>query len=435
MNKNIRSGVKVEIALLSSLKNNSSVSSALVSNERAEQSKRLSFFPRMRRSIKKRTRPIGEWFTRGLTSIFDPFACRIRNFLVEGFQSQVRAETQSATEDAVRQLRQEIQISSDEMVRQLRQELQTSSADVTRQMSQELQDLLNTMALNIQRQTSVLSPKMDQITQYSAASARRVAINCGAGEILVRTEVGFLLCSSSDHALLACLMDTGDLERGTRIFIQGYLRPGDTFVDVGANIGMHTLGAAQAMQGVGKIIAFEPFEQTMRMLEKSIWMNGFSDIAQLHRAAVSNKKGTQKLFLGATSGHHSLFALEYADEQNAVEVPLIRLDDVMEPSQKINLLKIDAEGAEIEVVEGGTRTLESNPDIAMIVEFGLSHLRRTGRTPRQWLDCFTMQGFDFWVINAEHGGLEKYAIEELEKFESINLFFARPGSKAWERMS
>jgi FkbM family methyltransferase len=281
-----------------------------------------------------------------------------------------------------------------------------------------------------------LENKLSVIESYGAASTRRIAISCGADEVMVRTEVGYLLCAASDHALLACLLDTGELERGTRILIQKYLRPGDVYVDIGANIGLHTLAAARAMQGKGKIIAFEPFAGTMRMLEKSIFLNGFSGIAELHEAAVANSNGPRLLFLGATSGHHSLYSLETQTQgaQGPFEVKVVSLESALPSNQRIDLLKIDAEGAELEVLEGGINLITTNPDIALIVEFGPSHLRRVGHTPRQWLDSFTHFGFDYKAINPDTGMLEEWSIGALEQVESINLFFARPGSTAWTRI-
>jgi hypothetical protein len=78
--------------------------------------------------------------------------------------------------------------------------------------------------------------------------------------------------------------------------------------------------------------------------------------------------------------------------------------------------------------------ITTNPDIALIVEFGPSHLRRVGHTPRQWLDSFTHFGFDYRAINPDTGVLEEWSIGALEQVESINLFFARPGSTAWTRI-
>ena len=307
---------------------------------------------------------------------------------------------------------------------------------VRESLRQEIADSLGMLRQELQIRNDALMPRLDRIEQYSYATARRVAINCDSGEILVRTEVGFVLCAATDHALLASLVEAGELELGTRLLIQKFLKPGDVYVDVGANIGMHILAAARTMQGQGKIIAFEPFEPTKRMLEKTVWMNGFSDITEIHQAAVSNVSGRQNLYLGATSGHHSLFNLDTSEDisKKPVEVPLVRMDEIIPSDQKINLLKIDAEGAELEVIESGASLIMSNPDIALIVEFGPSHLRRRGHTPKQWLKTFTKLGLNYQAINASSGALEAWSIEQLEQVDSVNLFFSRDNSQAWSRL-
>ena len=232
-------------------------------------------------------------------------------------------------------------------------------------------------------------------------------------------------------------IETGELERGTRILIQKFLKPGDVYVDVGAHIGMHTLSAARAMEGRGKIIAFEPFGPTKRMLQKSLLMNGFSDIAEIHNAAVSNVAGLQKLHLGTTNGHHSLFELNVPPDpvEEPVEVPVVRLDGVISAGQRIDLLKIDAEGAELDVIEGGASLITGNSHMALIVEFGPSHLKRTGHTTMQWLAAFTELGLDYRVINDVTGALETWPLQRLETVDSVNLFFSRNDSKAWSRLT
>jgi FkbM family methyltransferase len=385
MNSIVRPGLSIKTAFKSGFKRKMLLASR---HDDIVESAPISIPP----ALKKFLYVVAKYVYRFSKPVIRPIAFRIRRYLIDGLRREIQQEIQRAsvpTLDSFQQLR------------------------------------------------GVLWPRLDRIEAHCAAAARRIAMNCGAGEVLVRTEVGFLLCAASDHALLLCLLETGEVERGTRVLIQKYLRPGDVYVDVGANIGMHTLAAARAMQGQGKIIAFEPFEPTMRMLEKSIWMNGFSSMTEIHQAAVSNATGHQRLFIGAVSGHHSLFPLG-ASPNNAhasVDVPLVRLDGVIPPGQRIDLIKIDAEGAELEVIEGGASLITCNPEIALIVEFGPPHLRRIGRTPNQWFKSFSQLGLDYRVINNESGALEKWSLDTLEQVESVNLFFALPGSTAWDRLS
>lgn len=417
MNKILRDGVDIAVAFDSYQKRLASqVGSAaspteavLMSEPAAMSSTQASMSP-----AKAVARKVAQIAYRLLKPFVRPVALRARRFLLDPLRNELLQEMQR-------------------MSLEMTQEVQKASAST-------LQEVLASAASNRQAlvaHNNALLPRLDRIELYSAATARRVAIPCEPGEILIRTEVGFVLCASSDHALIASLVENGELETGTRRLIQRYLKPGDSFVDVGANIGMLALAAARAMHGKGNIIAFEPFEQTARMLEKSLWMNGFSHMATVHHAAVSSKKGFQHLHLGGTSGHHSLFDLDTVSklDRKSVEVSLTTLDASIAEKDQVTLLKIDAEGAELDVIAGGNRLLTSNPDIALVVEFGPSHLRRIGISQDEWLDSFKKLGFDFRAINEVTGDLETTSQMALGKVDSVNLFFARPDSSAWERVS
>ncbi|HAV34999.1 MAG TPA: hypothetical protein DCX52_01345 [Massilia sp.] len=300
--------------------------------------------------------------------------------------------------------------------------LQDTIAQLQAQFSAQMQALQNA------------SMQLARVENYAFASARRVALPCGDGEMLVKTEAGYILCSDSDLSVLSTLVDTGDLERGTRLLIESLLRPGDVFVDVGANIGMHTLAAGRAMAGQGTMIAFEPFGPTCRLLEKSVWINGFGPITRIHGCAVSDREDSVPLYLGASSGHHSLLALNHAAASDQVQVRTVRLDDVIEPQLGVSLLKIDAEGAELEVLAGAAATIHGNPDIAIIAEFGPSHLHRSGQLATAWLAAFEAFGFEYRAIDPSSGALVRCSLDELQALDSTNLFFARPGSAAWTKV-
>lgn len=324
--------------------------------------------------------------------------------------------------------------------------LQESTASVTRrfdvllgdiaEVGRQIEELHSTNAAvgnAVQGLAQGLPPRLDRIEQYGHAAARRVIIPCGPDEVLLKTEAGYVMCPMSDRSILACLADTGDLERGTRLLIQRALRPGDVFVDVGANLGIHTLAAATALQGEGKIIAFEPFETTCRMLEETVRINGYAPMTEIHQAAVSNSAGRQSLYLGKSSGHHSLYALDAIDAASvtAVDVVTLRLDDVIATDQPVNMIKIDAEGAELAVLDSAVATIGANPDIALIVEFGPSHLARNGQSASDWLARFAALGLEHRAIDPSSGTLACWDLARLEAIDSINLLFARPNAPVW----
>ena len=425
MNKIYRKGLDIENAFSSGVKRvkvNSSQSHPIEPNQSYPIDSNLSpVKPTVggaRVRIKQFFRPVAQFMYRVIKLAFRPVAFRMRRYLTEGLHQDILQELQRVSTVTLQEM----------------QATQLLSA-ATLQKMQDIQLISLATMQEIQTCLASLYPSIDRIERYSVATACRFAINCGQDVILVRTEVGFILCSAYDYAVLACLIEAGELELGTCLLIQRLLRPDDVFVDVGSNLGMHTLAAARAMKGRGKIIAFEPFEPTKRLLEKTVWMNGFSDMTEVHQAVVSNIPGCQKLFLDVTNGQHSLFDMDTPAgfSSTTVSVPIVRLDGVIHPGQKVDLLKINAEGAELEVLNSGMSLVVDNSDIALVVEFCPSRFQRSGHTTEQWLETFTKLGLLYRVIHSKTGLLEDWSPEQLENAESINLFFARENSNAWQR--
>jgi FkbM family methyltransferase len=253
--------------------------------------------------------------------------------------------------------------------------------------------------------------------------------------MLVRTAVGYVLCDPADHAALAALLETGEMERGTRLVIESLLQPGDRFVDVGANLGLHTLAAGRALDGRGHVLAIEPFEPTAGRLERTIWINGLSDLVEVCRAAAYSQPGRLPLFLGATSGHHSLLPVERPSGPATapVDVPLVTLDDLIGEARDVALVKIDVEGAELEVLHGARRVVRSNPGIGVIVEFAPSHVARAGRSIDEWFGAFHALDLVHREIDPATGELRSSSIDDLRHVKTANLLFGRPEAALWRR--
>lgn len=265
--------------------------------------------------------------------------------------------------------------------------------------------------------------------EYMEILLRSSVIPCGDVN-LVRTVLGYVAVSSSDYAVQTALVEGGELESETRALISSLLHPGDCYVDVGTNLGLLTLVAGRTLNGQGKLICFEPFPQTCSLLRHTLFINGLAEMATVHCAACSDHSGTLPLHIGATCGHHSLYGLEGAtDTGETTEVNVVSLDEVLGDTA-VTLLKIDAEGAEFDIICGAARVLENTA--GLVVEFGVSHLKRTGHTTDEFLNMFTRLGFEWRAIT--NNGLASLRQADLEAVSSINLFFARPESFLWERV-
>jgi FkbM family methyltransferase len=139
-------------------------------------------------------------------------------------------------------------------------------------------------------------------------------------------------------------------------FFEQNIKPGDTFVDVGACEGFFTLMGMQFTGRDGHVVAFEPSLDNVALLEDNIRMNshffGLDDRIQVVRSAASNYNSLQPLYIGAGPGMHSLASgLRNRSPFEPELVPTVRLDDFqfLRPPDG---MKIDVEGHELEVLLG-----------------------------------------------------------------------------------
>lgn len=137
-------------------------------------------------------------------------------------------------------------------------------------------------------------------------------------------------------------------------FIEATLSPGDVFVDVGAHVGYFTLLAARRVAASGAVLSIEPnpfaFEQLERNVQRSQLRNVF-----VEHTACGESRAVVPLYLHAESNSSmaSLFSGK-ASSAGAVEVPCMTLDHLCEARrlQRVTLVKIDVEGAELFVLRG-----------------------------------------------------------------------------------
>lgn len=272
-------------------------------------------------------------------------------------------------------------------------------------------------------------------------------------DYLVRTPAGWLVVPGEDERLLMAMVDSGGvLERGTTAVLAALLRPGDTMVDVGAHVGTMTLPAARAVGPDGRVIAIEPGPRAAALLRRSLHINSLAGQVSVHVCAAGATAGEATLHLAPVLGENTLVAAAGSPGPGAetaagpgggatVRVALRPLDDIVPPRSAgggVGVVKIDAEGYELEVWKGMRRILSENPELAVIIEFGPSHLARAGITPTAWLDTLrtpafpSVPGFTVWEIDEATGALHPLRPEaELAAVFSMNLLLLRRPPSAW----
>ncbi|MGI8550437.1 MAG: FkbM family methyltransferase [Dehalococcoidia bacterium] len=154
------------------------------------------------------------------------------------------------------------------------------------------------------------------------------------------------------------------------------LRPGMIFWDVGAHIGLMSLIAARLVGEMGRVHAFEPMNENRARLLASIDLNGFDNITVQDKAMAATC-GSTILFSNRASTMWTLVPAR--GEENGVVVDCLTLDEYACHNRTPDLIKIDAEGAEVDVLRGGERLLcDQRP--AVVVEFSNYLLLNEART-------------------------------------------------------
>lgn len=144
-------------------------------------------------------------------------------------------------------------------------------------------------------------------------------------------------------------------------FVLHALRPGDLFVDVGANVGSYTVLAAGVVGA--KAIAIEPDAETASRLASNIAINDIDVLVDTHQTAVGDKVGTIAFTLGQDTTNH---VARPSDKRTQI-VPLTRLDDLLEGHDP-TLIKLDVEEYETSVLKGAEQTLSKPSLLAVLIE-------------------------------------------------------------------
>jgi FkbM family methyltransferase len=161
----------------------------------------------------------------------------------------------------------------------------------------------------------------------------------------------------------------GMYEVEKRSAIAQLLRPGQTFVDVGANKGDFALLAAERMGDRGRVLAFEPEPANCGWIRRSVELNGYRSV-QVHQLALGEAEGSISLHLSEVSGHHSIVPGRDDSLGRSIEVPVTTLDSVVRATgnPRVDLIKIDVEGADLAVLRGARRTLVENADVVVLLD-------------------------------------------------------------------
>ena len=166
-------------------------------------------------------------------------------------------------------------------------------------------------------------------------------------------------------------------EQPTFDFIHTYCMPGATLIDIGAHFGIFTISALRRVGSSGKVIAFEPCGATRSVLLQILELNGFSGIPEIREEAVWNVSGQSGFFSSNFPGDAGNSLIGDIQHPVRFDVRTVRLDDI--PHSRVDAIKIDAEGAELQILDG-SRALIMNHRPAVLLSVHPLQIKRSGKS-------------------------------------------------------
>lgn len=209
------------------------------------------------------------------------------------------------------------------------------------------------------------------------------------------------------------LSSGGNYELDEVRFCERTIEPGNMVLDVGANIGLYALLAGRLVGPSGRVHAFEPEAGNAARLAVNIALNGLENVS-VFEAAVYSEPGavTLNVFDSRFNAWHSLGRPSLPDPEHAGrtvepvrtrQVPAITLDAhcATHGIDRIDLLKVDVEGAEVNVLLGARRLLDAHAVRALLFEVSLPQIEALGHRPEEPFELLEASGYQTFSLGAD----------------------------------
>jgi len=199
--------------------------------------------------------------------------------------------------------------------------------------------------------------------------------------------------------------------------------PGDTVIEVGCNMGYHTLAICDKLGPEGQFFGFEANPELFQLLRWSVDHNGFFPRAKLYNNAATQIPGDVQFTFdpGAVGGGHVM-----SDGVNAgrlITVPGLPLDDVLPDLANVSLLRMDVEGFEPFVIRGAQGILRRSPQINIVVEWSVT-MMGSRIDLSEFVIEMDHQGFRAWSIDGE-SRFNPVPMNELMNLPHCEIAFSR----------
>jgi FkbM family methyltransferase len=173
------------------------------------------------------------------------------------------------------------------------------------------------------------------------------------------------------------------------------LRPGWHCLDVGANHGYYTLIMADAVGREGRVVPVEPTPRLADLLRQTLDVNGFPNVTVASTAATDRDGERLQLVIPPRRSMNARLSEVAGPADAVVEVESVTVDTLTRDWPRVDLIKIDVEGAEEDVWQGMQRTVAQNGDLVVILELNVDRYE----DPRSFLEAIGRAGFRLRYID------------------------------------
>ena len=263
-------------------------------------------------------------------------------------------------------------------------------------------------------------------SRLSALQARGVIPLPSVGLVMCRNPLGYVAVPADDLSTIGSLADGVLPRQGTLKFIEKHLKPGGTFVDVGANVGLFSLLAARVAGPGGRVIAIEPAPVAAAALRATVSANGLEALVQVEEVAAGAERGLGTLSVMPNCRLSTLLpaVLPPGAQASTVVANVVPLDELLAEIVP-DVVKISVGGWELKVLEGMQGLLSAHPEIVLVMEFDPSHIRSTGLSAAGWVDRMGTAGMRIFEIDERNGELLPLRRSGIEEIVSTNVVITR----------
>lgn len=208
-------------------------------------------------------------------------------------------------------------------------------------------------------------------------------------------------------------------DRAERQLLKSVLVPGAVVVDAGANIGIYSQFLSHCVGSAGVVHSFEPSPENFKHLQSAT--HNCANV-RLSQVGVGERSERSKLYLSDQLNVDHRAYLPEGDSRRVIDIDIVALDDYFQPGERVDVIKMDIQGYELQALRGSSRVLADNPDAKLLLEFWPYGLKQAGANWLELIDALKTKRRSLFEVTSH--GLTPFRSESVTEDPNwyVNLF-------------